>query len=92
MSIAKLDVENYASWSTAMKYVLIERGLWGAVDPDFLEERTDKAFVSFGKHNGKPDATGQVCWHCGKPGHLKRDCKQLHRKRPSLINLALFAL
>ncbi len=33
VSIAKLDVENYAAWSREIKYLLIGRGLWGAVDP-----------------------------------------------------------
>ena len=46
VSIAKLDVENYAAWSREIKYLLIGRGLWGAVDPGCLDDPEDTAAVA----------------------------------------------
>ena len=41
-AISKLDVDNYASWSCELKYLMIDKGLWGAIDPDFAEPSTIK--------------------------------------------------
>ena len=33
LSIERLDVDNYATWETRMKFLLITKGLWTAIEP-----------------------------------------------------------
>ena len=34
LSIDKLDVDNYGTWSVQMKWLLIEKGLWAPVEQE----------------------------------------------------------
>ena len=44
-----LDVDNYATWRILMKYVLISKGLWAAVESDTVEHEADqKALATIG--------------------------------------------
>ncbi|EFN57336.1 hypothetical protein CHLNCDRAFT_142681 [Chlorella variabilis] len=44
-----LDVDNYATWRILMKYVLISKGLWAAVESDTVEHEDDqKALATIG--------------------------------------------
>ena len=47
MLVVTLDAENYASWSTDVKYLLIGRGLWGAIARDFLENDEAKSLTGW---------------------------------------------
>ena len=41
LSIEPLDVDNYATWSVRMKFLLITKGLWSPVIASSEEERTE---------------------------------------------------
>ena len=44
-----LDVDNYATWRSRMKFVLITKGLWGAVTGDSIDSEKDlKALAQIG--------------------------------------------
>ena len=38
VAIEPLDLDNYATWSVRMKFLLIHKGLWGAVSGDVGQE------------------------------------------------------
>jgi hypothetical protein len=43
ISIEKLDVDNYATWSTKMRFLLVSKGLWKPVSGvGVLEETQDQ--------------------------------------------------
>ena len=44
LAVTKLDVDNYATWSTSMKWLLITKGLWGPVDKpkDYVDKEEDQ--------------------------------------------------
>ena len=47
--VERLDVDNYATWRTRMKFLLICKGLWRAVQVDDIDEETDqKALAQIG--------------------------------------------
>lgn len=46
-----LDVDNYATWRTKMMFLLISKGLWGAVTGEQADpEKSAKAFAQIGLH------------------------------------------
>lgn len=44
--IEKLNVDNYATWRTKMKFLLITRGLWGAVSGESATPDTDSVALA----------------------------------------------
>lgn len=50
-AVELLDVDNYASWRTKMRLLLVLKGLWPAVTGDSTDEEKDgKAFALLGLH------------------------------------------
>jgi hypothetical protein len=50
-SVELLDVENYATWRSKMKFLLISKSLWTAVMGDSVDEEKDaKALAQIGLH------------------------------------------
>lgn len=49
--VERLDVDNYATWRSRMKFLLIVKGLWGAVTGDSVDpEKDQKALAQIGLH------------------------------------------
>lgn len=45
----RLDVDNYATWKSRMKFLLISKGLWSAVSGNNVDPETDlKALAQIG--------------------------------------------
>lgn len=42
LAIELLDIDNYATWETRMKFLLITRGLWTAIDDEQVDPDTDQ--------------------------------------------------
>ena len=40
--VERLDVDNYATWRSRIKFLLISKGLWGAVSGESIDPETDK--------------------------------------------------
>ena len=50
-AVELLDVDNYATWRSKMKFLLITKGLWTAVTGDSVDEEKDaKALAQIGLH------------------------------------------
>ena len=50
-AVELLDVDNYATWRTKMRFLLITKGLWTAVTGDSVDEDKDaKALAQIGLH------------------------------------------
>lgn len=49
--VERLDVHNYATWRSRMRFLLISKGLWGAVTGDSIDPEKDlKALAVIGLH------------------------------------------
>ncbi|KAI3427280.1 hypothetical protein D9Q98_007212 [Chlorella vulgaris] len=49
--VERLDVDNYATWKTRMKYLLVSKGLWAAIEIDDVSREIDqKALAQIGLH------------------------------------------
>ncbi|KAI3430967.1 hypothetical protein D9Q98_009372 [Chlorella vulgaris] len=49
--VERLDVDNYATWKTRMKYLLVSMGLWAAIEIDDVSREIDqKALAQIGLH------------------------------------------
>jgi hypothetical protein len=50
-SVELLDVDNYATWRSKMKFLLVTKGLWTAVKGESMDEEKDaKALAQIGLH------------------------------------------
>lgn len=81
--IDKLDVDNYPYWKRKMKFQLISKKLWTAVEP--VAETTEKpgtrsvSEASATEEEAVPVYGAMLnkkkCHYCGKVGHLQANCR-----------------
>ena len=88
--VERLDVDNYATWKTRMRFLLITKGLWSAISAEEVDPDTDlKALAQIGLYVKEHHlatlerfATAKAAWqHLEELYQAKSNARKLHLRK-----------